>query len=266
MYAQREKVISGTMVDMVQIRYREIELLSKQASGLAFIFGVISSILADSMWTGYYMYYIRLTTPSRLLEGVAALSMFISIFLPLLGLWRCVLLMALAPFKALRGHPADLAAAVDAYREELASTAKILVVTVISIFSTLITFLITSQMPTRLALLVAGTEAIGSSGVPGVVAGSIAGTLCAYVIFRVVMATYSYFTPTRPVAGEYWSREYWHLRRVDMGDGRGDEAAPSPDAVLSIAKRRRPGDGVDDRPLLSRLAALLNRDQSKELF
>jgi hypothetical protein len=40
------------MVDMVAIRYREIELLSKQASGLAFLFGLMSAVLADSMWTG----------------------------------------------------------------------------------------------------------------------------------------------------------------------------------------------------------------------
>jgi hypothetical protein len=93
-----------------------------------------------------YMYYMRLVSPSLLLEGVSALTMYISIFLPLNGLWRCVLLMALAPFKALRGRPADLADSVDDYRRELLDTAHVLVLSVASTFATLVSFLLSSQL------------------------------------------------------------------------------------------------------------------------
>lgn len=263
MYAEREKVISGTMVDMVSIRFREVELLSKQAAGLGFLFGIISGVLCDSMYTGYYMYYIRLITPSRLVEGVSALSMYISIFLPLLGLWRCMLLMALAPFKALRGRPADLAAAVDAYREELVRMSWTLILTVASIFTTLITFLLASQLPDRFALLAAGTEAIGSSGMPAFVAGTAATCVCASAVYQVAWLTYNNFRVARPVHGEYWSTP-------TETDARSHEAAALA-AELSVARRKGFGDDVsdgrdDERPMALQLAALFDRDQSKELF
>ena len=66
LYALQQELVSSTMVEMVSIRQREIDLLSKQARGLAFLFAVIAGVLADSMWTGYYMYYIRLVSSSTL--------------------------------------------------------------------------------------------------------------------------------------------------------------------------------------------------------
>ena len=248
LYALQQELVSSTMVEMVSIRQREIDLLSKQARGLAFLFAVIAGVLADSMWTGYYMYYIRLVSSSTLLEGLSALTMFVSIFLPLLGLWRCMLLMAFAPFKALRGRPADLAASVDSFREELFSAVYMLVSSIISVMLTLLFFMLSSQTPTRLALLVAGTEAIGSSGWPAAIAGILSGGLCMYAIWRAADEVYDRYRlpPEEYVSGEYWSdkvgcAEASCARSEESGVG----ATPS---TLSVA------------------AGLFDRDASRELL
>ena len=261
MYAMRNEVVSSTLVSMVAIRHREIELLSRQANGLAFLFGLIAGVLACSMWTGYYMCYIRVTSPSLLMEGASALAMFVSIFLPLLGLWRCMLLMALAPFKALRGRTCDLAASVDSVLVELMQAAQMLIASVLSIFATLITFMLSSQTPSRFALLVAGTEAVGSSGLPAVCATVLAGLACIWAVWRLSEVVLHHFRlPTHMAqSGGFWSEA---LVAEEM-------RAEEREKMTERSKTAEVCEARDGRSQVARprpLWSILDRDASEELF
>ena len=106
LYALQQELVSSTMVEMVSIRQREIDLLSKQARGLAFLFAVIAS--ARRLHVDGLLYVLH---SSRIFVDAArriVRAHNVCVNIPTSPrLWRCMLLMAFAPFSAPRpsGRP-----------------------------------------------------------------------------------------------------------------------------------------------------------------
>ena len=128
-------------VRMVKLREKELDLCFNQLLGCATTFALLAGIMADAMWTGYYMYAIQLgerdgKCPCSWIEAWAASTMYISIFLPMLGLFHAMLVTLLAPRKALHGDPEHLGEVVEAFQEEVVHSVRLLMVSVASIFGT----------------------------------------------------------------------------------------------------------------------------------
>ena len=112
--------MAETKVKLFALREKELALVVSQANGSAFVFVLLSGIMADAMFTGYYMYNIRRlhdTTPIWL-ELCAAASIYAAIFTPLAGVWCSMMLTVLPVRKALMGHPDDFSESVDELQRE----------------------------------------------------------------------------------------------------------------------------------------------------
>lgn len=139
--AQKEQLLADYRVRIIKLREKELDLLLTQSLSIATTFALLGGVMADAMWTGYFMYTIQPgerdgICPCSWLEAFAAGSMYTSIFLPLLGLWHSMLLTLLAPRKALHGAPELLGETVDAFKAEVLHSLKLLGASVVSVFST----------------------------------------------------------------------------------------------------------------------------------
>ena len=198
LFGRKEELVTSTTLRIVNIRAGELALLVRQANGCAIVFALLAGAAADSMWTGYYMYHLR-EASSRGAELVYAATMYASIFFPLAGLWRTVLLTTLAPRKALHGAGADAANVVSDFRDEMRCVLLILAVSVCSLFLTLGTWALAAydsrntgrlKLPTTIALLVLA------------VAGCV-GTVCT---FRRTGRTFGLHAPLPLVSLTKWRR------------------------------------------------------------
>lgn len=161
--ALKQNTAAVYSVRLIAIRERELDLTVLQANSCATVFALLAGIMADSMWTGYYMY--ELVEPGGAgahgeglhLELLAALSIYASIFVPLLGLWHCMLLTLLGPRLALHGPQAAFGQTVDAIRHEFLHALELLGLSVASIFGTVATWSwATQHQPTAVLICAAG--------------------------------------------------------------------------------------------------------------
>ena len=143
--ALKDNTEASYVVRLMAIRQQELELTVRQANCCGTLFALLAGIMADSMWTGYYMYEIGDYRQSSgggahgegaSLELLAALCMYLAIFVPLLGLWHCMLLTLLAPRRALHGPQRAFGSTVDALRHEFLHVLELLAASVGCIFST----------------------------------------------------------------------------------------------------------------------------------
>jgi len=161
--ALKQNTAAVYSVRLIAIRERELDLTVLQANSCGTVFALLAGIMADSMWTGYYMY--ELVEPGGAgahgeglhLELLAALSIYASIFVPLLGLWHCMLLTLLGPRLALHGPQAAFGQTVDALRLEFLHALELLGLSVASIFGTVATWSwATQDQPTAALICAAG--------------------------------------------------------------------------------------------------------------
>ena len=151
----KEKLTADFKLRMIELRNKELQLIVSQANGASIIFSLLTGIMSDSMLSGYYMYDIRAVGGTivkgdkyidnksvwdELLELVVCFSMYTSIFLPILGIWVCMMISMLGPRCALGGPPDTFGETVDDLMDEFKVVPKILVLCIFSVFGTLATW------------------------------------------------------------------------------------------------------------------------------
>jgi len=186
----KERLLADYKVRIMQLRDKEMQLIVSQANGASIIFALLTGIMADAMWTGYYMYAIREVGGtyrehdnqawSTWFELVVCLSVYTSIFLPVLGLWTCMLLTLLGPRRALNGPPESFNETVDSMMEEFAAIPKMLAMCIFSVFGTMATW---SWATWQEGSKVEGPLTSGKTAALTVTAMSVLGGTSVYLVF-----------------------------------------------------------------------------------
>jgi hypothetical protein len=145
LHGLKENLEATYQQKIFRLRDEELQLMVKQLNGTQILFTLLAGIMADAMWTGYYMYHVREAIaapggPGMWLELLVAASMYLSIFLPLASVFGSTVLTLYAPRRALCGQPEEFNSTVDALQAEFAWIPRLLIACMVSAFGTIATW------------------------------------------------------------------------------------------------------------------------------
>jgi hypothetical protein len=156
-------------------------------------------------------------------------SMYTSIFLPILGIYTCMLISILGPRCALHGPAASFGETVDAMLDEFRAVPKILVACVMSVFGTMATWSWATWQERNLETAPDNSTRWGPDGV---VQGETDGSAAVFVtILSVIGALLVYYSLL-------WTRARFHVSDTDAVSGGFEKRTAHTERLARLARAR----------------------------